>query len=670
MISNYSDPKVTLNQVYAPTTVGTAPLLGACIIGPNYFVRQYTDLGQALRLDSDDNYPAGDYSNSFTPQKGLSARPYPAREKEDGEVDITDYRPSVFVKNAYLKYLAFEESDSIVIDAEYGDDTINIIDQTGKTYVFNGMSADASALPVEAGDGVIVKLSEDTVQCIVNGFMKDVNGRYTKCVLSKSLPTEEIISVTFYKVADCYVDEACVLTDKTANTISVKTGATATKDFGLGQTQYDILKGEFYAEYRVLSHRYVGRYSMAASLQDVEQMLGKICPENPLGIAVANAVAQADSNFVYFTAIAQTSKDSGLLTKAYTEATDLVADMDGIYGIVPCTTDTQVLKALLQFVLAQSDEEIPYYKYLYTSVDIPTEQLLLNDVSLKEDATYNEEDNLTKVVLQGSPLLTIGTIVQGDTIKLDGYVITIKASNHKNILYVQGDFTKLLKAGTTIDIYDTLKNNADIVDSIIANKPFADKRAMIAFADGAIYNGYSVPNYCVAAALAGKRSGTYPHAPLSNVSMDAITTSEAHGFTASQSKKLGAYGFWRVGQNEDGVCISRRQLTSAALGDVNYDEQSIVCDIDSICLTLKQVGRDLVGNTNISSLLIGVLQDTLDNVLTGFTSADDAYIGPQLLSASILSIYQDQVNKDRIYATMEGEPPKPFNRFHMTFYMR
>lgn len=670
MISNYSDPKVTLNQVYAPATVGVAPILGACIIGPNYFIRKYADMGQALRLDSDDNYPVGDYSNSFTPQKGLSARPYPAREKEDGDVDTKDYKPAVFVKNAYLQYLTFEESDSIVIDAEYGDDTISIIDQTGKTYVFNGMSADTSALPVEAGDGVIIKLGEDTIECMVNGFMKDTNGRYTKCVLSKSLPAEEITSVTFYKVSDCYIDNQCIATNTNAGTIAIKAGATATLDFGLGLTAYNILRGEFYAEYRVLSNRYVGKYGMVAGIEDIQQMLGKIGPLNPLGMAVCCAATEAASRYVYFTAISQTSTDSALLTKAYTEAADLVADIDGIYGIVPCTADPQVCKSLLQFVLSQSQEEIPYFKYLYSSVDIPTEQLILSDIALKEDATYDEQDNLTKIVFEGSPLLSVGTVTKGDTIKTNGYVITLKSSNHKNILYAQGDFTKLLKAGTTVDVYDTLQNNSDIIDSIIANKPFADKRAMIAFADGATFQGLPIPNYCVAAALAGKRSGTYPHAPLSNVAMSFITTTEEHGFTASQLKKLGAYGFWRVGENQQGLCISRRQLTSAAADDVNYDEQSIVCDIDSVCLVLKKVGRDLVGNTNITDLLLGVLRDTLDNVLAGFTTTNDIYIGPQLLSASILSIQQDPVNKDRVYATMDGEPPKPFNRFHMTFYMR
>ena len=179
-----------------------------------------------------------------------------------------------------------------------------------------------------------------------------------------------------------------------------------------------------------------------------------------------------------------------------------------------------------------------------------------------------------------------------------------------------------------------------------------------------------VPNYCVAAALAGKRSASQPHAPLSNVTMKAITTSDPHGFTSSQSKKLGAAGFWRVGMREDGECISRRQLTSVASGDVNYDEQSIVCNIDSIGLSLKIIGRDLVGNTNISPALLDILEFNLEARLSDFMNYVDELIGPQLLSGAVLSVVQDSVFKDRIYAELEGEPPKPFNRFHITFYMR
>ena len=40
----------------------------------------------------------------------------------------------------------------------------------------------------------------------------------------------------------------------------------------------------------------------------------------------------------------------------YNDAADLIADIDGIYGIVPCTADTEVIKKLFKFVTNQSGE--------------------------------------------------------------------------------------------------------------------------------------------------------------------------------------------------------------------------------------------------------------------------------------------------------------------------
>ncbi len=100
--------------------------------------------------------------------------------------------------------------------------------------------------------------------------------------------------------------------------------------------------------------------------------------------------------------------------------------------------------------------------------------------------------------------------------------------------------------------------------------------------------------------------------------------------------------------------ISRRQLTSAAADDVNLDEQSIVCNIDSICISLKTTGRDLVGNSNISPMLLTLLKSTLLTKLEGFQQYATDLIGPQLLSASLDSIEQDEIHRDRIYADMSG----------------
>ena len=680
MIANYSDPIVTLNQVYKASEEGTVPTLGACVIGPHYIVRKYEDFGNALQLNSKDNYPEG---YTYTYAEGLSARAYPARTSSDGTVDTATVK--VLVKNAELEYKTYSGAGTTFTLSD-GNDTLSIAESDSGSLVkvvFMDPYKDGEFVEAAAGDVVRLGVTEASdsyvVDCTIVGFMKDENGNYTKCVLSKTFPQGlTVTSAKFYKVKDCFVGDAFVTAQASSITVL---GSTCSEPLDLGdgnEIPYPIYGGAFYAEYRVRSDKFVNTYGQVADVDYVADLLGKICPENPLGIAVANAVEESEGNFVYFVALDKDSEDEAEMVESYEKALDLIADKDGIYGIVPCTDNKAVAKAILQFVEKQSSEEIPYFKYLYASKEIPAEeQLLPNDntaltvtaVSAESDST---EGILTKVTFSGSPLLTVGTIVPGDVLKYgNGYEASIRRSNHKNIIWVAGNRTETLTTASSTAIFKTLTDNADIIESIIAWKDIANKRCSICIADGAMYNStMPVPNYCVAAALAGKRSGTYPHAPLSNVTMKAISTAEAHGFTTSMSKKLGAAGFWRVGMREDGECISRRQLTSVASGDVNYDEQSIVCNIDSIGLSLKVTGRDLVGNTNISPTLLDILEFNLETKLADFQTYVDDLIGPQLLSGAVLSVRQDAVYKDRIYAELEGEPPKPFNRFHITFYMR
>ena len=147
---------------------------------------------------------------------------------------------------------------------------------------------------MKAGDVAVVTLEDgQTIESYIQGFIRDAGGKYTMCVLEKDLPDEHIASMSFRRVTDCYLDPASVTVTEIDDqqTVQINQFPETTLDLGVGSTQYKVLAGDgFYAEYRCRSNRYVGSYGMVASVEDVEGMLGKICPENPLGIAVACAV--------------------------------------------------------------------------------------------------------------------------------------------------------------------------------------------------------------------------------------------------------------------------------------------------------------------------------------------------------------------------------------------
>lgn len=212
-------------------------------------------------------------------------------------------------------------------------------------------------------------------------------------------------------------------------------------------------------------------------------------------------------------------------------------------------------------------------------------------------------------------------------------------------------------------------NSVRVADLTALKKEVAASyKAQAVWADGATYNGETIPNYILAAAPAGMRSYQPCHRPLSNLGYTFITLKESKGFTRSQLKQIGAEGIWIIGNNQDDFAINMRQLTTAAANDINKDEESIVACVDDISLGLCRLGEDKVGCSNITPIMLMALTDAIkvymDSKLVNNTS--NPYIGPQLISWTLDSIYQDPIQRDHVYATITCEPPKPFNQFKMT----
>ena len=221
-----------------------------------------------------------------------------------------------------------------------------------------------------------------------------------------------------------------------------------------------------------------------------------------------------------------------------------------------------------------------------------------------------------------------------------------------------------------IDTNSDLGSTADKVAELITQRQerSTSERAVCVWADGLYVNGELVPNFVGAAAAAGMRAYEPAQRPLSNLGYSFLSVSESSGFTNSQLKDLGRNGIWIIANNTDGLPINKRQITTAVSNNINKDEESIISNSDTVALALCYVGKNLVGCSNITPELIEDLRFQIELVLSTFSTnrTGSVYIGPQLLSYNVVSVYQDTINLDHIYADIEITPPKPFNRFHMT----
>lgn len=668
MITNYSDPIVTLNQEYRQSNVGISPQLGAYIIGPNFYIyrHQFLDDMQHFCIKSEAAF------NKESQQ--ICDFPAPI-DGYQGSVDKDSIK--LFVKNAKVKV---GTSTTATYNGEY---TLTVTD----AFATKLKVGDIASLVYVTEEGVSTEQSQE-MQTYIADIKYAQDNKTMYIVLQQGIEAKSILQqVSFFSFSDVYATSGYTLWDKKSSTVVTDKWIDRNKEefsFALKFNNNAILKagqneinaGDIYIQYKAQNTAFLNTYGTISSSTYIKQMLGIVNAQNPLALGVAAALSESNGRTVYFKAVsAKYSQDTTKAVQIYKQAVDLISNNDNIYGVVPCTSNAQVQKALLGLIKEKAGQEVPVLKYLYGNVQIPEDGLypLLAIRGNRTNQFIINKVQGTAITVEQS-LIYFQPINKGDIIKSGDKQFTVKSVNTALKRIELTSAVDSLTAKTSIRIFhkvnsDDIKANADHIKHLIANKMFSDTRGAIVFADTASFDAMHVPNYAVAAALAGMRSATYAHAPLSNIVFNSITTEDKRGFTRSQLNELGANGFWRVGLNSYNETISRRQLTSAAANDVNKDQQSIICNIDSICMMLKGVGRQLVGSTNISPQLIAILQSTLNSRLDSIKVYEDVLIGPQLLQATLVSIKQDAVFKDRIYAQMQGQPPKPFNRFHMKFYI-
>lgn len=615
MINDYSDPKVTLKQQYAAVTQGTSATLGVCVIGPNiktlYSYKQY---GNQLKI-------ADSISKNGLVAAALSATNLPT-VITNNLASVVDARGvSVYGRGVSICYQLYTSSST---QAPYSHPALfkatvsKMQGQDGMYKVYVQYQASAG---VGGSYAVFTGSAKDSITPVAGDQLQCIGSSVTNAFTVVRVGSDS----TGQYIQARYTGTGTVSESTTYNTVVLR---------------------------RTLQDAYIAKSALTVNVTNDTVSIAA-------GSRVQAVSLQGETAFAY--PIVQITQ--GL----YVQYSGVDQKLVGKLGVIAATTDAEVQEVLGQIspqnplacavacACAAADSNYVYYVAI--------------------DYTQAVSDSTSSVELLQAYAQAMDLIIDNDAIH--GIVpCTTNKPVLRNLLSrattaadQQIPHFKYIYASVAVPQVTVDNNHHAVANSIVQTKAFSNKRGLITFADGPRHNGVQVPSYCVAAAVAGLRSASYPHAPLSNVVLPGIQTTDASGFTSSDLTWLGANGFLRVGQNVDGLTIIRRQLTSAAKGDVNYDEQSIVCNIDSICLNIKNSGKGYIGNTNISQELLSLLQVELQDRLRGFSLYVDSLIGPQLLSWQIVNLAQHPVYKDRIYVTIQGQPPKPFNRFDITFRM-
>lgn len=446
------------------------------------------------------------------------------------------------------------------------------------------------------------------------------------------------------------------------------------------------VSGKVYVSYRVLR---TDNSTSIRSLNDpalVEATLGVVSPENPLAEGVYDALLNASGTDVYYMGV-PTDDLAG-----YNAVLEQAKRVDNIYGLVPLTFDTTVTSAVKAHVETMSTAAEARWRKAWISLQPTTFGILAGydraaagvnwttGTSGADPQTGTAGVFATIAPASGStdPALVTNGVRAGDTLRVfaDGtttsayadYLISAVRSQNEVVVAsaISGSGTR------AVQVLRTYTNEEQV--AALGAATGNSRRVNAVFPYTAKTAGVDKPGYFVAAALAGLRAGSLPHAPLTNVELlgfDDFTVSLVT-FTPTQLNSLAAHGYWIVTQDvAGGVPYVRHQLTTLGYNDVGADpkfsEDSITTNVDSISYSLQRVLKPFIGRYNVNPGTILLIKDAVTRQLN-YQKAESANTdaGPQLLGYTIESIGKSAVFRDRIEAVVTIDLPYPLNGVTLT----
>jgi hypothetical protein len=198
-----------------------------------------------------------------------------------------------------------------------------------------------------------------------------------------------------------------------------------------------------------------------------------------------------------------------------------------------------------------------------------------------------------------------------------------------------------------------------------ANENTGPRRLHYVFPDTYYVNATTTaPGYILAASLAALRGGSVPHQSLTNTQLIGPYYLEKCVATLSETEldELAGSGTWIVTQKaRGGTAYTRHQVTGDSTG-LNYREDSITANVDSISYGLQESLEPYVGVYNITPGTLLKMKATIDAELSyRMTNTFTNRAGNQLIGYEIVSVKQDTTQSDKVIVVVRLQVPYPMN---------
>jgi hypothetical protein len=508
------------------------------------------------------------------------------------------------------------------------------------------------------------------------------------------------LAVTFYIEKDIEVAEdrvgfaPLVNWEQSATQITLKSGIVA---YDASWTSGGVMQplpvkdGEVYVEYRALIQQWVGTVGTISDVSEIADTFDEadeIDQDNDLVFGVYNALLNSNGTPVKFTAVGASSP---ITLEDWVETLEVLRGRDDVYSLVPLTQLKTVQDAFVAHVEAMSSPEVGRWRITWLNSAVADEEgiYLCSEATGAGTcdtvlATITDDPNTTgtqytlvtadgEKFISGEQDIAVGDILrcnyQGDGFGNDTYeeYVIDAILNEEELRLVSGP-SAAVNVPSKIEIWRTLNKTEQAEDLALKPGLWSSRRAYLVWPDEVGNAGEVVPGYYLCCSLAGLRSASLPHRPLTNVEIlgwDDLSKTVDY-FTDTQLNTMAASGYWIVTQDpNDGQVFTRHQLSTNNL-DLNRQEQSVTTNVDSISYTFLRRLAVYIGRGNVTPIMLGIIEGEILSILDYFSNfvAQDI-LGPQVITYSIQTLEQHPLLQDRILAIIPIEVPYPLNNIEL-----
>lgn len=412
--------------------------------------------------------------------------------------------------------------------------------------------------------------------------------------------------------------------------------------------------------------------------EQVEEILGKVDPQNPLAQGVFCAALNAGTVPVYYIAVSTDSADG------FSDALELLKESTNYYSLVPLTHDSAVVAEYVSHVNAMSTAEEAKWRILWASLALTKTRVLYDVKEDDTDFTATVTDDPFASGTQYKLVTVAGANFVTDSVRPTDSVRLNFRTNTEGVIEYDTYTVAEVRTETTLVLTTALSGavtspvKVEIVRNYTKDEQatamgevagsYNNRRVRSIFPDVVKNGAVSLEGYHVAAALAGLRSAVVPHQGLTNTVVLGFTDVRSHGFNDTQLNRMAENGVWIVTQAVVGATpYVRHQLTTASTS-LNTSEDSITTNVDSISLGMQAALAPYIGIYNIHPDALAVIRAAIEAELNiRATGTYTVRAGNQLISYEILKFFQHPTLKDRVVAEIRLVVPYPLNYIDLTF---